>query len=944
MKASSNSRPFQPVVTPHLRRLLSVVFLLFALLALNSVYLTSITLLELVTGGTFQNFFYLAMFLVHLILGLLLILPFVVFGAMHLRRAVHRPNRHAVRAGVTLYLTALLLLITGLLLTRFGFLELNDPILRSLVYWAHVISPLVVIWLFILHRLAGSRINWRSGGYWSGATAVFATAMLVIHLVEEKPSTATVNASYPPAQTKVQGEHIIPPEHLMIDSFCAECHQEIAEQAAMSMHRFSSFNNPAYRFSIDEGREVLLQRDGTVRVARLCAACHDQVPLFSGKFDDPDYAPDEDPGSQAGITCVGCHAISAINSPLGNGAYTLTDPPRYPFAFSDNALLKAVNRQLIKAKPAFHKKTFLKPVHKTALFCSSCHKVHLPYALNHYRWLRGQDHYDSFLLSGVSGHRVDSFYYPSQAVANCAQCHMPLIKSDDPAARDFKRAGHRSIHSHLFPAANTAVPYLLDNSKSGNEIRQGMLRQAARVDIFGIREDGEIDGALLAPLRPQLPLLIPGEKYLLEAVIRTLGIGHHLTQGTSDSNELWLEMKITAGDRVIGRSGGLNNEGDVDPWSYFVNSYLLDRFGRRIERRNAQDVFVTLYDHQIPPGAATLVHYSFELPADVSSSIVIEVALKYRKFDTRFLRHMQGSDFKKNDLPITVLASDRLVLPVQGVEPVVGQSSTIATWERWNDYGIGLLRKKANGELRQAEAAFKVVEKLSPAHGALNLARVYFKDGRLEEAARALRRAASGDKPAPAWTLAWYSALIDHEYGNLDQAIKTLNALVNTEFIEARRRGFDFSKDIRVLNKLGRVLYERARQERGKRRKAQRTKFLRYAQNWIASVLEIDPEDVTAHFNLSLIYAGLGEKAQAQRHQQLHDRYRPDDHAVEQAVSLHRRNNPAADHAAEAVAVYDLQRHGAYELADKGSDSYKQDKIQIQPEDRVVPRFSSNVK
>ena len=41
-------------------------------------------------------------------------------------------------------------------------------------------------------------------------------------------------------------------------------------------------------------------------------------------------------------------------------------------------VLQWINNQLVKAKPAFHKQTFLKPFHKTAEFCSACHKVHLP--------------------------------------------------------------------------------------------------------------------------------------------------------------------------------------------------------------------------------------------------------------------------------------------------------------------------------------------------------------------------------------------------------------------------------------------------------------------------------------------------------------------------------------------------------------------------------------
>jgi tetratricopeptide (TPR) repeat protein len=80
-------------------------------------------------------------------------------------------------------------------------------------------------------------------------------------------------------------------------------------------------------------------------------------------------------------------------------------------------------------------------------------------------------------------------------------------------------------------------------------------------------------------------------------------------------------------------------------------------------------------------------------------------------------------------------------------------------------------------------------------------------------------------------------------------------------------------------------------------------------------VLEQEPENLTAHFNLSLVYADLGEAERAAAHRRLVEKYRPDDHAVERAVALHRRHNPAADHAAEPVAIYDLQRPGAYGLA-----------------------------
>lgn len=72
--------------------------------------------------------------------------------------------------------------------------------------------------------------------------------------------------------------------------------------------------------------------------------------------------------------------------------------------------------------------------------------------------------------------------------------------------------------------------------------------------------------------------------------------------------------------------------------------------------------------------------------------------------------------------------------------------------------------------------------------------------------------------------------------------------------------------------------------------------------------LALDPENLSAHFNLALIYRLSGRQAAAERHAALHGKYRPDDNARERVVTEHRRRNPAADHAAEAVVIYDLQK------------------------------------
>ncbi|MCP4245679.1 MAG: hypothetical protein GY778_01390, partial [bacterium] len=162
---------YVPAVGPRLKKLLFVVFGLFALLAANAAYLSAITILEWATGRTYQNYFYQYMFLMHLALGLLIILPVIVFGLVHMANARHRPNRRAVRVGYALFGTALLLLATGVVLTRLDLIafkiDVKSPAVRNVAYWAHVITPFVAAWLFVLHRLAGKRVQWKVGAAWA---------------------------------------------------------------------------------------------------------------------------------------------------------------------------------------------------------------------------------------------------------------------------------------------------------------------------------------------------------------------------------------------------------------------------------------------------------------------------------------------------------------------------------------------------------------------------------------------------------------------------------------------------------------------------------------------------------------------------------------------------------------------------------------------------------
>src|ERR1700704_649813 len=79
-------------VGPRLRLVLYFIFALVALLGANSLYLASITFLQWLNKEvTYENYFYQFMFLGHLLLGLLLVLPFIIFGLAHIKNPHNGP-------------------------------------------------------------------------------------------------------------------------------------------------------------------------------------------------------------------------------------------------------------------------------------------------------------------------------------------------------------------------------------------------------------------------------------------------------------------------------------------------------------------------------------------------------------------------------------------------------------------------------------------------------------------------------------------------------------------------------------------------------------------------------------------------------------------------------------------------------------------------------------
>src|SRR5439155_2357817 len=268
--------------------------------------------------------------------------------------------------------------------------------------------------------------------------------------------------------------------------------------------------------------------------------------------------------------------------------------------------------------------------------------------VNGYRWFRGFNDYDNWQASAVSGQGARSFYYPAQP-QKCADCHMPLVDSADPAAKNGK------VRSHRFPGANTALPFV-NQDPVQLKIVQDFLRDGQiSVDVFGITRAaaraaaagaraaadgpaqisstfavGEESAAfgvapvtgtvsateVLAPLDKTPVTVRRGESVRVEVVVRTRKVGHFFPGGTVDAFDVWVEFEAVD-DRgtVLLHSGDVADagKGRVDPAAHFYRSLQLDAHGNPINKRNAWMTRSVAYVLLIPPVAADTVHYELEV-------------------------------------------------------------------------------------------------------------------------------------------------------------------------------------------------------------------------------------------------------------------------------------------------------------------------------------------
>jgi hypothetical protein len=314
--------------------------------------------------------------------------------------------------------------------------------------------------------------------------------------------------------------------------------------------------------------------------------------------------------------------------------------------------------------------------------------VHLDVPVNDYRWFRGFNDYDNWQASGMSGEGARSFYYPPKP-QKCADCHMPLVASNDPAsgdALDYNRTpGDRRHRSHRFIGANQVMPVMLDIP--GHETQVVLTEKWLRGE-FEIPEIADkwargpaVALEILAP-----PEAAPGGDIALKAVVTSNKVGHDFPTGPLDIIQSWVEVVVTdARGRVVYESGTVNERRFIKPGSFMFKAEPVDQYGNLIDRHNLWEMVGVRYRRSLFPGFSDTADYLFRCPGGAgevsqpprdekphrfaapegsSGPLKVTARLLYRKIDQYLLNFMFGEG-KGLTAPITEMARAEAIIEVR---------------------------------------------------------------------------------------------------------------------------------------------------------------------------------------------------------------------------------------------------------------------------------------
>jgi len=623
-----------------------------------------------------------------------------------------------------------------------------------------------------------------------------------------------------PGNAAVEGGGFLKADSFPDAKYCGHCHEEAYHQWRQSLHS-NAFRTPFYRTSVN----ILIRTRG-IEFARHCDSCHNPVGVLAGALttgSNLDRSFDRD-----GLTCMTCHSIQRVQATLGNGSFVM-GVPSVMVDEKGNRIPGKVPFSEILAHPERHSKAVMRDLLHQPEFCSACHKASLPPQLNDYKWIRAFTAYDEWQNSKFSQRNPLTFYTAN--FTPCQGCHMPRKTT---TLHDYG-AKNGTLVSHRWLAGNTAVPFYygfdeqLDKTieflKSGSFLN---------VDIFALKIGGK--DALTAPLGSVPFTLKPADMVEADVVIQNKNIGHSLVPEVRDLYEPWVEFTVKdSSGAVVYQSGFLKPDGSLDERAHSFTNRPVDITGGFVDNHKVFTIHSVAYDNTIQPGRSTLVRYEFQVPTNASGPLTVTARVNYRHLRQSYLNNIFGKDHPL--YPVVEIASRTRTLNIGDNQPEAPLAADNPDWMRWNNLGIGFLDQLQYDE---AMHAFEQVVRLRPDYkdGYINVGLTYIEWEKYADARAPLEKALSL-KPDDARAL-YYLALVERRARNSDAEVVDLKKVVEQ---------FPLSRDAR--RELGISYYQQDRVEE--------------AMEQFKALQAIDPDDLSAHYNLAVLYRRAGMKEQSAR-------------------------------------------------------------------------------
>jgi tetratricopeptide (TPR) repeat protein len=657
---------------------------------------------------------------------------------------------------------------------------------------------------------------------------------------------------YAPSHATAEFQGFLDQSEFPPASYCSSCHQEVHKQWRESAHA-NSFREPFYLKNV----QLLIDQKG-IAYSRHCEGCHNPVALFSGAL-TPESKTDR-PFDEEGISCSVCHSITRLGNKSGTGSYVMGRPtvmlnpdgsPR-PGLPSFSEILNA---------PDLHKKAVMRDLLKTPEFCAACHKASIPAELSGYKWLRAFSVYDEWQQSSWSKQSALPFYQKDSA-ATCQNCHM------QPSSAHDHNSVTGMVASHRFPGANTAIPTFYNYPDQLEAVR-ARLSNTLAVDFFRITIEHKNHTTERSNLGLNAFKVKPGDWITVDLVIQNRGIGHGLVPEQRDFYESWVEFKASDSKNTeIFHSGRLKSDGQLDPSSHSYTNRLIDKSGKVINLHQVWNTRLKTYDNTIMAGRSDLVRYRFRVPPDTRGIIDLSAAVRYRRFRKEY------SDFilKTSALyPIFDLGSATYRLRI-GNNAEIPETDPKKIKLRWNNYGIALLGQQ---QWLEAANAFSQTTKIDP----------QYVDGYINRAIAEYSRWIESRKEGPDGPGVFS---LDNANASPEKFVPALQLLAQAIALKPAYARALFYKGVILrlqshLDAAAEQLQEVVRQFPQMRQGHQELGYVFYlkkdyakARDQFEATKEINPDDVTACYYLSIVYGFLENDAEAGINAQLYSQHRDD--------------------------------------------------------------------